>query len=292
MTEYTATPASADRYFLAEGPIWDAARQRALWVDIDAGTVFEGVFDDGMLRVTDSHVFGEPTGAVVVAEDGSLLVAGREHVISVSPTGERTRGPRVVTEGSGGRTNDGKTDPAGRFLIGSAHGTQENTERLVRVEADGSVTVLDEGLGLSNGLAWTADGATLYSIDTPAGLVWARDYDAATGSVGARRQHLHVDGFPDGMSIDTEGNLWIAVWGAGQVRRYSPSGEILDTVHIDAPHSSSVAFVGAELDTLLITTAQEELTPEQLAAHPLSGSLFTVWVDAVGVPSTPWRPFS
>ena len=90
--------------------------------------------------------------------------------------------------------------------------------------------------------------------------------------------------------MDTEGNLWVAIWGAGEVRRYAPDGTVLSTVHVDAPHSSSVAFVGERLDTLLVTTARKDLAAEQLERHPDSGRLFLARVDAVGVPTTPWSP--
>ncbi len=289
MTTYLAIPAGDVRHRLAEGPLWDAERG-ALWVDIPAGEVHEGPLVDGRLRATRSLHVDEMVGAAVRATDGRLLVAGLERLWVVASDGRIDAGPLVLPPGTGRRLNDGACDPAGRFVVGtlSIHGPS-STEALVRVEEDGSLTTLDDDLAQSNGLAWSADGGTLFSIDTVPGQVWARDYDASTGSVGPRRLHVQVDGYADGMSADTDGNLWIAVWGAGQVRCHAPDGTVRHVVEVPAPHTTSAAFVGPALRTLLITTAAEGLGPEQLAAHPDSGRLFTVDVDARGVPSTPWN---
>ena len=290
--------------------MWDAARERVLWVDIEGGAVLEGVLDGEVVEVVARHDLDGTVGAVVPSRDGRLLVAGQEELVVLDPAGGRTPGPRtpgprmlaagtrspgprIVAAGTHSRTNDGAVDPAGRFLIGTLALEHlehlEHRERLVRVEDDGALTVLDEDLGLSNGLAWSPDGSRLYSVDTTARVVWVRDYDAVTGAVGRRHEHLRFgDPHPDGICMDADGALWVALWGTGQVRRYADDGELLATVEVDAPHTSSVAFVGPDLDVLLITTARTGLTPEQLAAHPDSGRLFTARVDAVGVPTTPW----
>ncbi|QTE28258.1 SMP-30/gluconolactonase/LRE family protein [Pengzhenrongella sicca] len=293
MTTYTAHPASAQAYGLGEGPVWDAARGRVIWVDIPGGAVLEGELRGDQVEVTAEHAFAGTVGAAVPAADGRLLVAGQERLVVLAPSGERTLGTRVVVAGHASRTNDGAVDPAGRLLIGTLALADDDGapphERLLRVEDDGRLTVIDDDLTLSNGLAWSADGSTLYSIDTLARRVWARDYDAATGAVGERREHLRVTGgLPDGLCADTAGNLWIAIWGDGEVRRYAPDGTIRDVVRVDAPLTSSVAFVGPGRDLLLITTARDELAPAELAEHPDSGRLFSVRVDAVGVPTTAW----
>jgi sugar lactone lactonase YvrE len=185
---------------------------------------------------------------------------------------------------------DGTCDPTGAFLIGTlALDDSHGGESLVRVEGDETITVLDDDLNLSNGLAFSVDATLLYSVHSVPGVVWARSYDAATGAVGARREWLRItDGTPDGLCVDADGHLWIAIWGAGQVRRYTPDAQLAGIVEVAAPHTTSVAFVGDDLDLLLITTATADLTAEQLAAHPDSGRLFLARVGVTGLPVTAW----
>lgn len=141
----------------------------------------------------------------------------------------------------------------------------------------------------SNGLGFTPSGDGMYSTDTAPGIIWIRDYDAFTGVTGTRREFLRVaNGKPDGMCLDRDGNLWIAIWGAGEVRCYSSSAEPLAVVEVAAPNTSSAAFVGPSLDTLLITTASEQLSEAQLAAYPDSGRLFVANVGTSGLPVPPW----
>jgi sugar lactone lactonase YvrE len=295
VTDFEAAAASAETHRLAEGPVWDPARERVLWVDIDAGHVLEGVLRGGRVQRTRLHAFGGTVGAVACAHDGRLLVAEQRTLTVLEPGGARTPAQRVIPAAKNSRLNDGACDPAGRFLVGSKPlDGREGDEALYRIEDGGAVRVLDEGLTLSNGLGWSADGARFYSVDSVPGVVWVRDYDAASGRSGARRVFLDRDsprlgaGVPDGLCLDAEDNLWIAFWGAGQVRCFSPRAEHLATVHVPAPHTSSVAFVGPDLDTLLITTASAELSPQALAAHPDSGRLFTARVGARGLPTAPW----
>jgi sugar lactone lactonase YvrE len=294
MKRYEAVPCSVESYRLAEGPVWDAAAGRIIWVDILAGLVLEGRLTDGVLAESARHAFDGMVGAAVPAADGSLLVAAQDRLVILAPDGSRRDGPRVVEPGVRSRTNDGGTDPSGRFLIGTlALDDRHGAERLLRIEHDGEVTVIDDDLALSNGLAWSPDGSKLYSVDTGRNVIWERDYSSGPEAPGARRRYLTVEpGHPDGMCMDTDGNLWVAIWGGGEVRCYAPGGEILATVAVPAPHTSSAAFVGESLDTLLISTARKDLSPEQLEEFPDSGRLFTARVEATGLPTVPWTGIS
>jgi sugar lactone lactonase YvrE len=288
----TPAPVAATReaFRLAEGPRWDAARARLLWVDILGGAVLEGELDGGRIAVTGRHAFGGTVGAVAAATDGTLLVAARKHLVALRPDGTRTDGPRIVPAGERRRLNDGAPDPAGRFVVGtlSLDGESER-EVLVRLETDGRLTPLDGDLGLSNGLAWSADGRTMYSADSLRRTVYVRGYDAADGAVGDRRVHLRLDGgVPDGLAMDAEDHLWVAVHGAGEVRRFAPDGTLVDRVAVPAPHSTAVAFAGEDLRTLVVTTAYGELAEEERRAHPESGRLFTTRVDVPGLPVPAW----
>lgn len=280
----TLVPATAESFELAEGPLWDAPRNRLLWVDIPAGRVFEGTLDDGGVAVTRHHSFDGMVGAVAVAEDGTLLVAAQEQLVMLAPDGTRQDGPRIIAPGEQRRLNDGSTDPAGHFLVGSMSlaGSSER-ESLVRLEHDGRLTELDTDLTLSNGLAWSADGRLMYSADTERRTVFVREYEASSGEVGERRVHLVLDGFPDGIALDAEDHLWIALWGSGEVRRYSPAGVLVSRLEVPAPHTSCVAFAGADLRTLVVTTAVEGLDEAQRRAYPASGRLFTARVEVPGL---------
>ncbi|WP_372593124.1 SMP-30/gluconolactonase/LRE family protein [Actinotalea sp.] len=290
MTTYHAVPASPGRYGLAEGPVQDEATETLTWVDIVAGEVHQGRLSRGVVETERRVQVDSMVGAALPSADGRVLVAGLERLWVLHPDGSIDRGPRVLPPGTGRRLNDAACDPEGRLVVGTLSlSGSSTTESLLRVEDDGSLTVLDEDLAQSNGLAWSADGTTLYSVDTIPGHVWARDYDARTGRTGPRRLHLRVEGYADGIGTDTDGNVWVAVWGAGRVLCHAPDGSLLHTVEVAAPHSSSLAFVGPELRTLLLTTASVELDEAQLARYPDSGRLFVAEVEATGVPATPWN---
>ncbi len=286
--------ATGEVFALAEGPIWDAPRHRLLWVDILGGAVHVGRLDGLAIHHVGSHEFGCMVGAVTVAHDGTLLVAAQEQLVVVHPDGRREDGPRILPVGAPRRMNDGSTDPAGRFLVGtlSLNGPSEH-ETLVRVDGDRHVTQLDNDLTLSNGLAWSADGTRLYSVDTLRGTVYVRHYDVATGDVRERRVHLRIDkGYPDGIAVDADDHLWVAVWGSGEVRRFAPDGVQVGCLAVPAPHTSCVAFAGDDLKTLVITTATAELDDAQLQADPDSGKLFTIRVDTPGLPVAAWSGFA
>jgi sugar lactone lactonase YvrE len=277
---YRATPLSADAYLLGEGPVWDPHRRRLLWVDILAGKVFAGRLDPFAVERTWS--FDGMVGAVAVATDGALLVAEQETLTRVDPDGTRTPLARVLPAGGGSRLNDGAVDPQGRFLIGSMSLTDvtgATDEVLARFEG-GKLITLDHDLTLSNGLAWI--GERFYSIDSIPRVIYGRDYPA-----GPREELFRVTGgLPDGMCADREGNLWIAVHGAGRVERRTPGGEVLAVVELDSPQPTSVAFAGPDLDLLVITSAAEGLDP----VPPNAGRIFACRVNTAGRPTPYWNP--
>jgi sugar lactone lactonase YvrE len=289
---WRAAPATAEAHLLAEGPLWDPCRRRLLWVDIVAGEVLEGVVDGSSIRTIRRLRFPCMVSALSVAADGTLLVAAQETLVVVEADGTRSEGPRVIPRGQRRRLNDGAADPAGRFLVGTLplEGDSEH-ESLLRWEHDGTLSVLDDDLTLSNGLAWSTDGTLLYSVDTLRRVVSVRDYDVSTGAVGPRLPHLVLtDGLPDGLAVDADDHLWVAVWGAGEARRYSPDGVLVGRVAVEAPQVSNIAFAGDDLSLLVLTTASDGLTPGQLEEFPFSGRLFTTVVDVPGHLPSPWKP--
>ena len=293
MTDYEAVPAGDERFEHGEGPVWDPVRARLLWVDLVAGRLLEGELtaDGERVEVTRRRQFDKMVTVVVPAAAGGLLVGGQESLFTLDADGTRRDGPRIVPAGARRRLNDGATDPAGRFLVGTMSlDVESTTEELVRLEADGRLTTLDDAVTLSNGLTWSADGRRMYHADTLAGVVWIRDYDPPTGAVGARAVHLELaPEMPDGVAIDTEDHLWVALFGAGEIRRFAPDGTLVDRVRVPAPRVTSLAFGGNDLGRLLITTTYYGLDDAQRRAAPDSGRLCTVRVEATGAPVVPWR---
>lgn len=285
--------ATDESFDLAEGPIWDPIRNRLLWVDIRRGAVLVGrLHGDGTISVEDRIQTPGMVGAVAVSQSGDWILAGERGILTRSAAGQFADGPTILADDSGRRLNDAKVDPAGRFVVGSLKIDESptTTERLVVVQPDGALHDLDSDLSLSNGLAWSPDGSVLYSIDTVPRIVYARDYDATTGTAGPRRVLLALEEGvnPDGMCVDADGGLWIAIWGGGQVRCYSPDGVLTRTIAVPSPNTSCVAFAGPDLSTMVITTATKDLGDDELARLPLAGRLFTVDAGVRGLPATWW----
>ena len=279
---YSATPVSPESYALGEGPVWDPVRERLLWVDIPRGRVYAGRLDP--FRVTEEWAFDGTVGAVVVAENGDLLVAERTGLTRIAPDGRRTPVAGLPVP-AGSRLNDGAVDPDGRFVVGSLHLVEpDGAQVLLRLDG-GAATVLDDDLNLSNGLGWSPDGATFYSIDSIPGVIYARDYPD-----GTRRELFRIsDGLPDGLCVDRLGNLWIAIWGRGRIEHRTPGGDLLAVVEVTAPPTTSCAFAGPDLDVLVITTATQDLSPTDLTRYPASGRLFTADVGATGLRTPYWK---
>jgi sugar lactone lactonase YvrE len=290
MTAVEATRASSARHVLAEGPVWVAGTSQLLWIDVELGQVFEGRLVGDSVAQTKQLDFHGKIGAVAPGDDGSLLVAANDRLIVVAPDGSRRDGPRIL-EGTALRANDGGVDPAGRFLIGTYHYDERpGQDTLQRLEFDGTLTLMDDDLSISNGLAWSPDGSLFYSADTANQTIWVRDYDPASGVYGARRTHLSIEnGYPDGMTIDSRGHLWVAIWSGFEVRSFAPDGTPGDTVSVPVPDVSSVAFVGDDLGRLVITTSSRDLDDAGREQFPDAGRLFIADVGVTGRPTTPWR---
>ena len=290
MSTFTAELASSTQHELAEGPRWDDETATVSWVDIVEGHVFTGSFDDDQVTVTSRTDFRGTVGAAVPTSDGGRLVAAHDRLVVVSPDGSRRSSEAVVDRSAQLRLNDAAVDPAGRLLVGSlALDHRAGAAALFRLEAGGTSTVLRDGLDLANGIGWSPDGSTIYLADSVPGIVWAAPYDVGSGEAGAWKPLVSgLGGLPDGLCVDTEGRLWVAVWNGAHVACFSPDGELLHTVTLPVPHVTAVAFVGPARDRLLITSARDELDDAARASFPLSGRLFVADVGAVGLPTTRW----
>ena len=291
MTQASAAPVLEVGAILGEGPVWDVREQRLLFVDILGERVHWFYPERGTHH---SFVAGGPVGAVVLSEDGGLVLARHDCFVRTGPSGE---GPAIVegfrADGHTVRFNDGKVDPWGRFVAGTMDwGEQAPIGVLYMLWPDHSVTTLLENVTVSNGLAWSAEGHVVYYIDTPTHRVDAFDVEPASGALTGRRRAVDVgDAMPDGMAIDDEGCLWVALWDGGGVRRYAPDGRLLEVVAVpEGGHVSSVAFGGPAMSTLYVTTARKGLTEPELARAPHAGDLFAYETSVTGPPPFRFGP--
>jgi sugar lactone lactonase YvrE len=284
---YTAKAATDATYNLAEGIIWDDHANLVRWVDIWNGRVLTGSLTGHRITEISEVSLTTTAGAVALAQDGGLLVAAGRGLATISPFGELSMGPGLLGDRTDVRLNDGTVDRFGAFVVGTLSLAERTDEEvLLRVWPDGRAETLRAGIGLSNGVAFSPAGDTIYHVDTFAGTVSRHSYGDAPLDPNEPWVTVldELPAPPDGLTVDAEGALWVAQWGGGSVRRYSPTGEFLAVVHVDAAQASCPAFIGPGLLTLAITTAQEGLD----AITDQAGAIFLADVGTAGLAAQRW----
>lgn len=278
MTPEQLTPAHAHH---GEGPVWDAAAGSLRWVDMLAGDILT-LGADGVVQR--AHV-GDVAAAFRPRAGGGLVVAVERGFVLVDDDG-RVGPVHPAFEDPDVRMNDGGCDPAGRFYCGSmAYDMAPGRGSLFRFDPDGEVTRVLDGLGISNGIAWTADGTRLHFVDTLTGRVDVVDYDLGSAALSNRRPLVTVDpahGMPDGIALDAEGGTWVALWTGGAVHRYGADGTLDAVVRLPVSQVTACAFGGENLDELFITTSRLGL-PD--GAEPEAGAVFRVEPGVRGLPA-------
>lgn len=272
---------------LGEGPVWDERDGALYWVDIPERRVFRWSATDGLrTRDVPRHVCSllpRARGGFIGGGHDGFLAIGADLAIEVIGNPE----PDLP----GNRFNDGKTDRAGRFWAGTMDRAEAQASgSLYRLDPDLSWQRIDTGYRVTNGPAFSVDGRTLYHTDSALQTVYAFDL-AADGTPGNRRVHLQfapADGYPDGMTVDAEGCLWIAFWDGWCVRRFAPGGERLAEIAVPVQKPTSVAFGGAKLDRLFITSASRDLSAAERAGQPRAGGLFVTEPGVRGLAETPF----
>ncbi len=279
---------------LGEGLRWDARRDEVLAVDILAGRVYRGrVDDDGSLELIRGYTVPGTVGAItpVEGDDGWILAAGQGFV-HLSLDGLLR--PIAEVAPAGTRMNDGACDPQGRLWAGTlADDFHPGGGALYRLDRDGGVDVMLDDLTISNGLGWSPDGTTMYLVDSGPRLVHAFRFDQLTGEISAARVLVAVPeqvGAPDGLTVDADGDIWVAIYGGGRVHRYSPEGVLREELVVPAAQSTSSAFAGRDMNRLYVTTATEGWSDEQRQAHPDAGLVYRFDTDATGRPAASFRP--
>jgi len=275
---------------LGEGPWWDVLTGTLWWVDIDGCRLQRHDPASGRTVAVD---VAQKTSAVVARAAGGLALAMEDGIwVSDAEAGPMRRLVGVEADDPRTRLNDANCDRMGRLWVGSmAHDTSVRAGSLYRVDVDGSVERVLADVTISNGLDWSPDGQRMYYIDSATRRVDAFDYDPSTGRASRRRALVQLregTGLPDGMTVDAEGYLWVAIWDGWSVRRYRPSGDLDRIVRLPVARVTSCAFGGPDLSDLYVTTARAGLSPSDLADQPLAGDLFVVHAGVRGLAATPF----
>lgn len=261
---------------LGEGPIWDASRNRLIWIDIRHHRLYTTDVASGDTMQRDLP--GAP-GCVALAEDGALVLGIGQQLLTMTVAGSFQE-IAALPAASIGRFNDGKPDAAGRFWVGTATSDGHYECSLWRHAAGQGFNQMAAGISMSNGLGWSPDGTIMYYVDSMTHRIDVFDYDAATGSVSDRRPWASLpDGqLPDGLCVDADGCVWLAVWGQSCVICFGPNGTEEQRIKVPTPLVTSCAFGGQDYKTLFITTACEDND------DPHAGRLFAVDTGSAGLP--------
>ena len=294
MTAPDVRPWSVTPGLLSEGPRWHEERQELLWVDILGRQVHRGTLSpDGALERVETISADRHIGAVAPAAGGGYVLAAGPGFLFADETGL----VHELAQPEAGRTdvrmNDGACDPQGRFWAGTmAYDESPGGGALYRLELDGSCTTVLTGLTISNGIGWSPGASTMYLNDSGTGCVETFRFDGASGAISERRTLVHIDEpgvAPDGLTVDEDGGIWVALWNGAAVHRYAPDGTLLTRVQLPVQRPTSCAFGGAGLDTLFVTSARTELDDDALARQPHAGKVFAI--EGLGVRGLPCLPY-
>lgn len=267
------------RHELAESPVWDWRTSQLWWVDIFAGTVHSSN-DDKFRRLP------SPAGSIGLALNNQVVAATSEGVVLLETSTSRIQ---IIDDlqdelSDGRRANDGKVAPDGTFWFGTmAHEAPGVIGALYRTNAEGSTRRLVKDLNIPNGMDWSKSGERFYHTDTGTSVI--SRYRA--GGVSLGNPDLHIDlsrypGRPDGMTIDSDDNLWVCFWAGAALRKFSPEGDLLMEIAMPVSNPTSCTFGGEHLNELFITTATYGLTESQLESQPLAGSIFSLTTESTG----------
>jgi sugar lactone lactonase YvrE len=270
------------RLELGESPVWDERANALYAVDILGCAVMR--LDPATGAIEQIARLDDLVGAIVLRQDGGLVAATGTSVVLLDAELRRT----VAAEISGAtdlRFNDGACDPQGRFWVGTMS-RDERPERgaLYRFDERGLVAMV-ESVSISNGIDWTVDGTRMIYADTPTRRIDTFAFDAVDGTLSDRRTLVELQGMPDGLAVDAEDHIWVALWDGWAVHRYRPDGTLDRVVELPVARPTSCAFGGGDLGDLYITSARTGLTAEALEAQPHAGSVFVLKPGVAGRPA-------
>jgi sugar lactone lactonase YvrE len=263
---------------LGESPLWDHRRNALFWVDID-----EGLIHSFKLETKETKIWSinEKVGCLAMHEDGGFILATESGLSLWDPESnlknfflpfKHSRPDNLF--------NDGKIDPFGRFWIGTKG--PQGTSNLWTLQ-DGKLVVKISGLSISNGLDWSADGRFFYHTDSLEHTIYRYDINLETAELSNRIVFYKTEnGTPDGLTIDSDGNIWTAIWDGWHVLQLSPAGEVLTEIRVPVQRPTSIAFGGEDLRSLFITSASEGISPSEREAQPFAGDIFAIQPGVAG----------
>jgi len=297
MQEFDATPLLDEHYELGEGCRWDDVRSELYWVDVVNGSFYRGVDEMTGFRIERKYRVDGFLSAVApfVNRDEGWIIGWNQSIAHLDEAGDVS--VLVATEERNAakvRMNDGAADPWGAFYIGSmALDYATGAGNLFHYRGGGETTTTFHNVTISNGLGWSPDRRTMYYIDSGPRTLRAIDLND-DGVLGEQRLVLEVEKSrretPDGLCVDAEGAIWVAFWDGGEVRRYSPKGEMIARVHLPVSRPTCCAIGGTNGTTLYITSAYSELSDEQRGKEPDAGRLFSVDVGVQGMALNAFSP--
>ena len=271
---------------LGEGSLWNYRTGELMWVDIKGGILN---FYNPNTGLNKEMFTGQMIGTVVPTESGKVLVALKDGIYLFDPeTGSKKLMVDPEADKPDNRFNDGKCDPSGRFWAGTMSlNDQPQAGALYRLDPDGTIHKMIDRVGTSNGIVWSSDKTKMYYIDTPTAKVMSYDYDDATGEISNPKVAVQIPdgiGYPDGMTIDENDHLWVALWGGSAVGNFDPeTGKLIRKIEVPAKNVTSCAFGDNDLGTLYITTARENTSDKDLERFPHAGGVFKIRPGVKGV---------
>lgn len=282
-----------ERARLGESPVWSGRDRVLFWIDIDSRVVHRTDPSTGQDETL--QLDGRP-GSIALTSDPDRLLVAIEHDLAdiIWSTGELRRRAPLETGSPPTRMNDGRTDPVGRMWVGSMDDPSDSGGRagfLYRVEPDRSHQIMESGVGVSNGLAFSPDGSVMYWADTTRQTVWAYDYDLATGARRNGRQFLDftdLPGRPDGACVDETGCYWVACVHGSAILRATPQGVVDRIIELPIEKPSMPAFGGTDLGTLFVTSISSGGSAPASPGQPLAGALLAIDVGVRGLPEPPF----
>jgi sugar lactone lactonase YvrE len=274
---------------LGEGPTWFPDEGVLRWVDILRGRLHT-IRIDGTDRRT--RQFDHPISAAVPRRGGGMAIAGDSGVLLLDADGRVESVCPVEARSSSNRLGDVGVDPAGRLWLGTLDRDMlVGRGALYRLDPDGRLTQVLGGTSVANGIGWSPTGDRMYFIDSATWRIDVFNYDLGDGAATDRRPWVsidHADGSPDGLAVDSEGGVWVALWAGGQVRRYDADGRLDAVLAVPVRQVTSCCFAGPKLDTLVITSARVEMDERALRLEPAAGSVFLADPGVRGLPQTPY----
>jgi len=275
---------------LGEGVVWNERTESIWWTDIEGRKLFSYFLPTSILETYD---LPQRLGSFAMIEGSSSLLAAFETGLAIyNPKTKSIEWlEHIYAYGSGLRLNDGRVDRQGSFWFGgmveedAEHGAISTSANLFKYSSDKGLSVQETGIKISNSLCWSPDGKVMYFADSPKNEIYTYDISSETGEIQNKKVFATTSKgvHPDGSCVDSDGYLWNAQWGAGQVVRYAPDGQIDNVIEVPSSQPTCVSFGGPEMNCLFVTSARLDLTSDEKQKYPQSGDLFIYQTSVRGL---------